>query len=137
MSNVAAAIGLAEAGIETRPVFHPVHTMGLRTHRFAQKTVAEDLAARGLNLPSRPDMATKTSSSSAAQSTDSTKMTKPLLLIGAGGYAKEVAQIAKRLDAKGMRWDRILYVATSRAEIGTEMLFGRVEYSTRTYSPAL
>ena len=56
MSNVAAAIGLAQAGIETRPVFYPVHTMGLHTHRFAQKAVAEDLAARGLNLPSRPDM---------------------------------------------------------------------------------
>ena len=47
---------LGEAGIETRPVFHPVHTMGLHAHRFAQKTVAEDIAARGLNLPSWPDI---------------------------------------------------------------------------------
>jgi acetyltransferase-like isoleucine patch superfamily enzyme len=55
-------------------------------------------------------------------------MTKPLLLVGAGGYAKEVAQIARRLDPKGMRWDRIHYVAIARAEIGTVLPFGRVEY---------
>ena len=55
-------------------------------------------------------------------------MTKPLLIVGAGGYAKEVAQIAKRLDPNGMRWTRISYVAVSRAEIGTERPFGRVDY---------
>lgn len=55
-------------------------------------------------------------------------MTKPLLLVGAGGYAKEVAQIAKRLDPNSKRWDRIVYVAVSRAEVGTELVFGRVEY---------
>jgi perosamine synthetase len=47
---------LAEAGVETRPVFHPVHTMGIYPHRFLEKTVAEGVAARGLNLPSWPDM---------------------------------------------------------------------------------
>lgn len=55
-------------------------------------------------------------------------MTKLLLLVGAGGYAKEIAQIARRIDPKGTRWDRVSYVAISRAEIGTEMPFGRVEY---------
>jgi sugar O-acyltransferase (sialic acid O-acetyltransferase NeuD family) len=55
-------------------------------------------------------------------------MTKPLLLVGAGGYAKEVGQIARRIDPKGARWDRISYVGVSRAEIGTELPFGRVEY---------
>ena len=55
-------------------------------------------------------------------------MTKPLLIVGAGGYAKEAAQIARRLDPKGARWDRILYVAESRTEIGTELPFGRVEH---------
>jgi dTDP-4-amino-4,6-dideoxygalactose transaminase len=30
--------------------------MGLYTHRLASKTVAEDIAARGLNLPSWPDI---------------------------------------------------------------------------------
>ena len=47
---------LAEAGVETRLVFHPVHTMGIYPHRFLEKTVAEEVAARGLNLPSWPDM---------------------------------------------------------------------------------
>jgi len=47
---------LAEAGIETRAVFHPVHTMGIYRHDFLQKTNAEEIAARGLNLPSWPDM---------------------------------------------------------------------------------
>ncbi len=47
---------LAQLGIETRPIFHPVHTMGIHAHTFQGKTVAEDIAARGLNLPSWPDL---------------------------------------------------------------------------------
>lgn len=42
---------LREAGIDTRPFFYPIHTMPpyARDERFP---VAEDLAARGINLPS-------------------------------------------------------------------------------------
>ena len=47
---------LAEAGIETRPLFHPAHTMPVYPNEFAGKTVAEELAERGFNLPSWPDM---------------------------------------------------------------------------------
>ena len=47
---------LAEAGIDTRSVFYPAHTMGIYPHKFRGKTVAEDVAARGLNLPSWPDI---------------------------------------------------------------------------------
>jgi perosamine synthetase len=47
---------LAASGIETRPVFYPLHTMGIHHSRISSKTVAEDIAARGLNLPSWPDM---------------------------------------------------------------------------------
>jgi len=50
---------LAAAGIETRPLFFPLHTMGLHASRFKGKTVAEDIAARGLNLPSWPDIGEK------------------------------------------------------------------------------
>jgi perosamine synthetase len=45
---------LAESGIETRPFFHPLHTLPI----YAQQSkgtsfpVAEDLARRGVNLPS-------------------------------------------------------------------------------------
>ena len=55
-------------------------------------------------------------------------MTKPLLLIGTSSYAKEIAQIARRIDPNGNIWERISYVAASRVEIGTELLFGGVDY---------
>ena len=47
---------LGAAGIETRPVFHPIHSMGLHANRLVGPTVADDIAARGLNLPSWPDI---------------------------------------------------------------------------------
>ena len=47
---------LAAAQIETRPLFHPCHTLPhLRTGEHFP--VAESLAARGFNLPSFPDLA--------------------------------------------------------------------------------
>ncbi|MBD8873121.1 DegT/DnrJ/EryC1/StrS family aminotransferase [Rhodanobacter sp. DHB23] len=42
---------LREHGIETRPAFHPVHTMPMYFTE-AQLPVAQDLGARGINLPS-------------------------------------------------------------------------------------
>jgi perosamine synthetase len=47
---------LKEAGIETRPVFYPVHTMPMYQKRFERHPIAEDLAWRGVNLPSWPGM---------------------------------------------------------------------------------
>jgi perosamine synthetase len=46
---------LSENGIETRPTFHPVHTMPMYDtgQRFE---VAEDLGRRGINLPSYPEL---------------------------------------------------------------------------------
>jgi len=46
---------LAENGIETRPAFHPVHTMPMYIDGNSYP-VAEDLAKRGINLPSYPDL---------------------------------------------------------------------------------
>jgi perosamine synthetase len=44
-------IKLREAGIETRPFFHPVHTLPM--YNTGQSLpVAEELGRRGLNLPS-------------------------------------------------------------------------------------
>ena len=40
------------AGIETRPAFHPAHTMPMYLHEHDRLPVAEDIAARGINLPS-------------------------------------------------------------------------------------
>lgn len=47
---------LAAQGIETRPVFYPVHTMPIYSSRFQRHPVAEDIARRGINLPSFPSM---------------------------------------------------------------------------------
>jgi len=44
-------LGLAKRGVDTRPFFHPIHTLPpYRTN--VRLPVAEELAARGLNLPS-------------------------------------------------------------------------------------
>jgi sugar O-acyltransferase (sialic acid O-acetyltransferase NeuD family) len=55
-------------------------------------------------------------------------MTKRLLLIGTSGYAKEIAQIVRRIDPHRARWHTISYVAASRDEMDTALLFGRVDY---------
>jgi perosamine synthetase len=43
-------------GIETRPLFPPVHLMPMYRAIAGRHPTAEDLAARGLNLPSYPDL---------------------------------------------------------------------------------
>lgn len=50
-------VALDEAGIETRPVFYPIHTMPMYAQRFQSHPVAEDIARRGINLPSWPGLA--------------------------------------------------------------------------------
>jgi perosamine synthetase len=46
---------LAENGIETRPTFHPAHTMPMYArYATARYPVAEHLGATGINLPSSP-----------------------------------------------------------------------------------
>lgn len=47
---------LDRAGIETRPLFNPVHTMPMYVVPSMHFPVAESLGARGINLPSWPDM---------------------------------------------------------------------------------
>jgi perosamine synthetase len=49
-------IHLAQDGVETRPVFFPVHTMPMYAKKFRRYPVAESIAWRGINLPSWPDM---------------------------------------------------------------------------------
>ena len=45
---------LADAGIETRPLFYPVHTMPMYASKFQRHIIAENLGWRGINLPSYP-----------------------------------------------------------------------------------
>jgi len=47
---------LANKGIETRPLFYPVHTMPMYSKMFQRFEIAENLAGRGINLPSYPGM---------------------------------------------------------------------------------
>ena len=49
-------LALENDGIETRPVFYPVHTMPMYSGEFRRHQVAESIAWRGINLPSWPDM---------------------------------------------------------------------------------
>ena len=43
-------------GIETRPLFYPVHTMPMYSAKFQRHVVAEELGWRGINLPSWPGL---------------------------------------------------------------------------------
>ena len=45
---------LKEEGIETRPLFYPVHTMPMYSKDFEKHPTAEHIGWRGLNLPSYP-----------------------------------------------------------------------------------
>jgi perosamine synthetase len=50
---------LEERGIETRPLFYPVHTMPIYSKRYQRIPVAEDISLRGINLPSWPGLSAK------------------------------------------------------------------------------
>lgn len=47
---------LQEKGIETRPLFYPVHSMPMYSTSFQRHPVAESLGWRGINLPSYPSL---------------------------------------------------------------------------------
>ena len=50
---------LKEQGIETRPTFYPIHTMPIYAQKYERHEVAEDIALRGINLPSYPALEEK------------------------------------------------------------------------------
>jgi perosamine synthetase len=47
---------LTNGGIETRPLFYPVHTMPMYSSKYQRHPVAENLGWRGINLPSYPSI---------------------------------------------------------------------------------
>jgi len=47
---------LADKGIETRPIFPPIHIMPMHGGKLEEFPVAADLSARGFNLPSWPGL---------------------------------------------------------------------------------
>jgi perosamine synthetase len=50
---------LDKEGIETRPLFYPIHTMPMYSAQYQRHPVAENLGWRGLNLPSYPGLKTE------------------------------------------------------------------------------
>ena len=64
-------------GIETRPLFYPVHTMPMYAQKFARHRVAEDLGWRGINIPSYPGLSYN----------DVTYITEGILSFQQNGYA--------------------------------------------------
>ncbi len=47
---------MEKEGIETRPVFYPVHTMPMYAEKFKRHPIAEGIGWRGINLPSWPEL---------------------------------------------------------------------------------
>ena len=56
MDRHALKVFLMEHGIETRPMFYPIHTMPIYSQKYEKHQVAESLARRGINLPSYPGL---------------------------------------------------------------------------------
>ena len=48
---------LFESGVETRPLFYPIHLMPMYSQEQDRHPRSEDIAARGINLPSYPAIA--------------------------------------------------------------------------------
>lgn len=47
---------LKENEIETRPTFYPIHMMPMYSLKYERHKIAENIALRGINLPSYPDL---------------------------------------------------------------------------------
>ena len=47
---------LSKSGIDTRPLFYPVHTMPMYSTQYQRHPIAENLGWRGINLPSYPGL---------------------------------------------------------------------------------
>jgi perosamine synthetase len=47
---------LSEKGIDTRPLFYPIHTMPMYSLRYQSHKVSENISRRGFNIPSYPDL---------------------------------------------------------------------------------
>ena len=50
---------LSNKGIETRPLFYPIHTMPMYSDKYQKLPIAENLGWRGITLPSYPDLTYK------------------------------------------------------------------------------
>lgn len=51
-----------------------------------------------------------------------------LIILGTSGFSTEVAQLARRSDPNGSRWEKISYVTANKDQLGISMPFGVVKY---------
>jgi len=58
---------------------------------------------------------------------------RTLYIVGTGGFAKEVAQLATEINATKNQWDSISYVSVAEAEVGKPMPFGEVVGTDRIF----
>jgi sugar O-acyltransferase (sialic acid O-acetyltransferase NeuD family) len=54
-------------------------------------------------------------------------MSKPLIIIGTGGFARECAQLARIVDPNGERWSSIAYVTNEKTNLNKRIAFGQIE----------
>jgi sugar O-acyltransferase (sialic acid O-acetyltransferase NeuD family) len=54
-------------------------------------------------------------------------MSKPLIIIGTGGLARECAQLARVVDPNGGRWSSISYVTNEKIQLNKKLAFGQIE----------
>lgn len=52
-----------------------------------------------------------------------------LLIVGTGGLAKEVAQLARLIDPEARRWPCLEYVTNEPKLLGTAMTFGKIAWT--------
>jgi perosamine synthetase len=50
---------LSNRGVDTRPLFYPIHMMPMYSHKYQSHKVSEDISRRGFNIPSYPDLTEK------------------------------------------------------------------------------
>ncbi len=54
-------------------------------------------------------------------------MSADLFIVGTSGLAREVAQLARKIDPNGNRWPNIHYVTDNPKILNQELLFGRID----------
>lgn len=53
---------------------------------------------------------------------------RELIIIGTGGLAKEIAQLARQIDPQNNRWASIDYAAESEDQLGIKISYGKVRW---------
>jgi sugar O-acyltransferase (sialic acid O-acetyltransferase NeuD family) len=52
---------------------------------------------------------------------------RELFILGTGGFAKEVGQLARKIDPQSKRWKKYIYVTRSPHNLGDQLPYGSIE----------